>query len=81
MKPLDKGLYYYLPILQRSINKTIAHIKRFMHKIDAQQITIPNLTTTELWKHSGNYRGVIDRKKKKYKMCFVMNDTEKIMSF
>ncbi|XP_031633823.1 probable proline--tRNA ligase, mitochondrial [Contarinia nasturtii] len=55
MKPLDKGTYYYLPILQRSINKTSALIKRFMHKIDAQEITIPNLTATEFWKKSGRY--------------------------
>lgn len=56
MKPLDKGTYYYLPILQRSINKTSALIKRFMYKIDAQEITIPNLTAVELWKQSGQYQ-------------------------
>lgn len=56
MKPLDKGTYYYLPILQRSINKTNALVRRFMHKIDAQEISIPNLTPVELWTQSGEYR-------------------------
>lgn len=53
MKPLDKGTYFYLPILQRSIDKANAIIERFMSKIDAQKITIPNLTPTEFWKDSG----------------------------
>lgn len=55
MKPLDKGTYYYLPILQRSIDKTIKIIDRFMHKIGASKISIPNLTPVELWKNSGSY--------------------------
>lgn len=53
MKPSAKGSYYYLPILQRSINKTKAHINRFMSKIDAHEISIPILTPVELWKDSG----------------------------
>lgn len=56
MKPLDKGIYYYMPTLQRSINKTSALIKRFMNKIDAQEISIPNLTPLDLWEKSGLYR-------------------------
>lgn len=53
MKPLDKGTHYYLPILQRSIDRTCAVIERFMNKIDAQKITIPNLTPVEMWQDSG----------------------------
>lgn len=60
MKPLDKGTYYYLPILLRSIHKTSALIRRFMHKIDAQEISIPNLTPVELWRQSGKYRFFIE---------------------
>lgn len=53
MKPLDKGTYFYLPILQRSIDKANAIIERFMTKIDAHKITIPNLTPVSFWKDSG----------------------------
>lgn len=53
MKPLDKGTYFYLPILQRSIDKANAIIERFMTKIDAHKISIPNLTPVSLWKDSG----------------------------
>lgn len=53
MKPLDKGTYFYLPILQRSIDKANAIIERFMTKIDAQKISIPNLTPIDFWKDSG----------------------------
>lgn len=53
MKPLDKGTHYYLPILQRSIDRTCAVIERFMNKIEAQKITIPNLTPVEMWQDSG----------------------------
>lgn len=53
MKPLDKGIYYYLPILQRSIDKTCAIVERFMNKIDAQKINIPILTPVEMWQDSG----------------------------
>lgn len=52
MKPLNRGVYYYLPILQRSIDKTSNLISRFMQKVDAQKITMPILTPAELWKES-----------------------------
>lgn len=53
MKPLNKGVYYYLPLLQRSIDKASNLISRFMHKVDAQKITIPILTPAHLWRESG----------------------------
>lgn len=53
MKPLDHGIYYYLPLLQRSIDKANDLINHFMRKLDAQRISIPNLTPAELWKESG----------------------------
>lgn len=62
MKPLDKGTFYYLPVLQRSLNKTTELIKRFMHKVDGQQITIPNLTSVDLWSKSGQWSKDTPRK-------------------
>lgn len=53
MKPLETGTYYYLPILQRSIDKTSALIERFMKQIDAQKMSIPILTHVDMWKESG----------------------------
>lgn len=53
MKQLSKGTFYYLPILQRSIDKATELIERFMSKIDAQKMSIPIITPAELWKKSG----------------------------
>lgn len=53
MKPLISGTYYYLPLLQRSIDKTCALIEQFMNKIDAQKISIPTFTHVDMWKNSG----------------------------
>lgn len=63
MKPLDKGTHYYLPILQRSIDRTCAVIERFMNKIGAQKIGIPNLTPVEMWQDSGmNLTQLLEKK-------------------
>lgn len=39
--------------MQRSVEKCASLIDRHMRKIDAQKISIPNLTSAALWRESG----------------------------
>lgn len=70
MKPLTTGIYYYLPLLQRSIEKTSKLISRFMSRADAQQVTIPILTPANLWKDSGKNCEIRNLKIIYYENCF-----------
>lgn len=53
MRPLQQGTYFYLPMLQRSIDRAVGIVKRFMYKANADEIAIPALTPTRLWEESG----------------------------
>lgn len=53
MRPLQQGTYFYLPMLQRSIDRAVGVVRRFMHKANADEIAIPALTPTRFWEESG----------------------------
>lgn len=53
IRPASNGMYTILPLLQRSIEKLTTLLDRTMRDVGAQKITLPTLTTTELWKKSG----------------------------
>lgn len=53
IKPADNGTFYLLPLMQRTVERCTKLIDRHMRKLDAQKITIPNLTSANLWKESG----------------------------
>lgn len=55
MSQLERGTYFYLPMLQRSIDRTTGLLKRFMHKANAGEISIPALAPMRLWKESGRF--------------------------
>ncbi|MEE1210284.1 MAG: proline--tRNA ligase, partial [Parafannyhessea umbonata] len=49
------GLYSYLPLAWRSINKIEDIIRDEMEAIDAQEMQVPILTDGELWHQSGRW--------------------------
>ena len=49
------GLYSYLPLAWRSINKIEAVIRDEMEAIGAQEMMVPVLTPAELWHESGRW--------------------------
>ena len=54
IRQLGAGIYSYLPLGQRSINKIIAIVREEMDKI-GQEFLLPTLNPRELWEESGRY--------------------------
>jgi prolyl-tRNA synthetase len=54
IRQLGAGLYSYLPLGQRSINKIVAIVREEMDKI-GQEFLLPALNPRELWEESGRY--------------------------
>jgi prolyl-tRNA synthetase len=52
IRQLGAGIYSYLPLGQRSINKIVAIVREEMDKI-AQEFLLPALNPAELWQESG----------------------------
>ncbi|CAG9809000.1 unnamed protein product [Chironomus riparius] len=55
IKHCGNGTYYILPLLQRSMEKLIRIIDKYMSEIDGQKLTMPTLTAADLWKKSGRF--------------------------
>lgn len=55
IKHCGNGTYYILPLLQRSMEKLIKIIDKYMSEIDGQKLTMPTLTAADLWKKSGRF--------------------------
>ncbi|XP_050078593.1 probable proline--tRNA ligase, mitochondrial [Anopheles maculipalpis] len=53
IRQAGNGTFHLLPLLQRSLQKAINLIDRHMEAIGAQKLTLPLLTSAELWKRSG----------------------------
>jgi prolyl-tRNA synthetase len=54
IRQLGAGIYSYLPLGQRSLNKIIAIVREEMDKI-GQEFLLPTLNPRELWEESGRY--------------------------
>ena len=52
IRQLGAGIYSYLPLGQRSLNKIIAIVREEMDKI-GQEFLLPTLNPLELWQESG----------------------------
>ncbi|QMV17829.1 proline--tRNA ligase [Granulicella sp. 5B5] len=52
IRQLGAGIYSYLPLGQRSINKIVAIVREEMDKI-GQEFLLPTLNPVELWQESG----------------------------
>ncbi|XP_062561686.1 probable proline--tRNA ligase, mitochondrial isoform X1 [Armigeres subalbatus] len=54
IRPAGNGTFYILPLLQRSVRKAIDLVDHFMqHHVEAEKLTLPILTSAELWQKSG----------------------------
>ena len=54
IRQLGAGIYSYLPLGQRAINKIVAIVREEMDKI-GQEFLLPTLNPRELWEESGRY--------------------------
>ncbi len=54
IRQLGAGIYSYLPLGQRAINKIVAIVREEMNRI-GQEFLLPTLNPRELWEESGRY--------------------------
>ena len=60
VRQLTAGVYVYLPLGQRAIDKVNAIIRQEMNAIGGQEITMPVLHPAELWQQSGRWYDIKD---------------------
>jgi prolyl-tRNA synthetase len=58
VRQLAAGIFVYLPLGQRVIDKISAIIREEMNAIGGQEITMPVLHPGEIWKQSGRWDGI-----------------------
>src|SRR5215475_6362979 len=63
VRQLTGGIYVYLPLGQRAIDKVNAIIREEMNRIGGQEITMPVLHPAEIWQQSGRWAGFPGRSK------------------
>lgn len=52
------GTFYILPVLQRSIEKMTALVDSGMREVGGQKLSLPILTSSELWQRSGRLKDI-----------------------
>jgi prolyl-tRNA synthetase len=57
VRQLSAGIYNYLPLATRSINKIVAIVREEMNRI-GQEFYLPALLPRELWEESGRWTGM-----------------------
>ena len=60
VRQLAAGLYVYLPLGQRVLDKVNAIIREEMNAIGGQEITMPVLHPAEIWRESGRWDAIGD---------------------
>src|SRR5262245_44071208 len=82
VRQLAAGIYVYLPLGQRVLEKVNAIIREEMNGIGGQEITMPVLHPAEIWQQSGRWEGIAEmfRLKDRYQrdMCLGMTHEEVI---
>ena len=58
VRQLAAGIYVYLPLGQRVLDKINAIIREEMNAIGGQEITMPVLHPAEIWQQSGRWDGI-----------------------
>jgi prolyl-tRNA synthetase len=58
VRQLAAGIFVYLPLGQRVIDKISAIIREEMNAIGGQEITMPVVHPAEIWKQSGRWDGI-----------------------
>ncbi len=82
VRQLAAGIYVYLPLGQRVLDKVNAIIREEMNGIGGQEITMPVLHPAEIWQQSGRWDGIAEmfKLKDRYQrdMCLGMTHEEVI---
>jgi prolyl-tRNA synthetase len=82
VRQLAAGIYVYLPLGQRVLDKVNAIIREEMNGIGGQEITMPVLQPAEIWQKSGRWEGIAEmfRLRDRYQrdMCLGMTHEEVI---
>jgi prolyl-tRNA synthetase len=84
IRQLGAGIYSYLPLGQRSLNKIIAIVREEMDKI-GQEFLLPALNPAEIWQESGRWTGMGDNMfrltdRKGAELCLAMTHEEVMTS-
>jgi len=58
VRQLAAGIYVYLPVGQRVLDRVEAIIREEMNRIGGQEITMPVLHPAEIWQQSGRWEGI-----------------------
>jgi prolyl-tRNA synthetase len=81
VRQLAAGIYVYLPLGQRVVDKINAIIREEMNRIGGQEVTLPVLHPAEIWQQSGRWRDIGDemfrlRDRNEREMCLGMTHEE-----
>ncbi len=60
VRQLAAGIYVYLPVGQRVIDKINAIVREEMNRIGGQEVTLPVLHPAEIWQQSGRWQAIGD---------------------
>ncbi|CAK1224783.1 proline--tRNA ligase [Fructobacillus tropaeoli] len=55
IRPVTAGMFAYLPLAKRVLNKIEAIIREEMDAVDANEMLVPEVLPAELWERSGRY--------------------------
>src|SRR5207245_10989440 len=58
VRQLAAGVYVFLPLGQRVLDKVNAIIREEMNAIGGQEITMPVIHPADIWKQSGRWEGI-----------------------
>src|SRR5256885_6672584 len=58
VRQLAAGIYVWLPLGQRVLDKVGAILREEMNAIGGQEITMPVLHPAEIWQKSGRWQGI-----------------------
>jgi|SRR5215471_3478764 len=80
VRQLAAGIYVYLPVGQRVLDKVNSIIRQEMNAIGGQEITMPVLHPAEIWQQSGRWEGIAEmfrlRDRNQRDMCLAMTHEE-----
>jgi prolyl-tRNA synthetase len=58
LRPLAAGVFSYLPLAKRSLDKVSGILREEMDACGGQEVSMPVVHPAEIWERSGRYEGV-----------------------
>lgn len=58
IRPVAAGIYAYLPLARRALNKIEAIVRAEMDAIGGQEVTMPVVQPAELWQETGRWYAI-----------------------